>query len=77
MNHDLFSLNNQLIIFIGSQAERAEAAERILDERGQINVVVSTYEFAAKQEDNRFMRRLRPDVSIVPEISPFPVTNRL
>jgi SWI/SNF-related matrix-associated actin-dependent regulator of chromatin subfamily A containing DEAD/H box 1 len=47
---------------VGSQAERAETAERILDERDQINVVVSTYEFAAKPEDNRFMRRLKPEV---------------
>jgi len=49
-------------ILVGSQAERAETAERILDERDQINVVVSTYEFAAKPEDNRFMRRLKPEV---------------
>jgi len=47
---------------VGSQVERAETAERILDERDQINVVVSTYEFAAKPEDNRFMRRLKPEV---------------
>jgi SWI/SNF-related matrix-associated actin-dependent regulator of chromatin subfamily A containing DEAD/H box 1 len=52
-----------LTFFIGSQAERAEIADRILDERDQINVVVSTYEFAAKPEDNKFMRRLKPEVT--------------
>ena len=57
-------LRSQLIVFIGSQSERAEAADRILDTREQINVIVSTYEFATKPEDNRFMRRLRPEVRI-------------
>jgi SWI/SNF-related matrix-associated actin-dependent regulator 1 of chromatin subfamily A len=49
--------------YYGSQAERQEAAERMLDTRDEINVVVSTYEFAAKAQDNKFMRRLRPEVS--------------
>lgn len=60
---DISVCNNYIAdIPLGSQAERAETAERLLDERDQINVVVSTYEFAAKPEDNRFMRRLKPEV---------------
>jgi hypothetical protein len=39
-------------------------AETILENRDRINVLVTTYDMAAKKEDNKFMRRLRPDVSI-------------
>ncbi|KAH8676834.1 SNF2 family N-terminal domain-containing protein [Tricladium varicosporioides] len=46
----------------GLQKERAEMAETILENRSQINVVVTTYDMAAKKEDNKFMRRLKPDV---------------
>ena len=38
-------------------------AERILENRHGINVVVTTYDLAAKPDDNKFMRRLKPDVS--------------
>jgi SWI/SNF-related matrix-associated actin-dependent regulator 1 of chromatin subfamily A len=38
-------------------------AESILARRKEINVVVTTYDLAAKPEDNKFMRRLKPDVS--------------
>jgi SWI/SNF-related matrix-associated actin-dependent regulator of chromatin subfamily A containing DEAD/H box 1 len=38
-------------------------AEEILNRRHEINVIVTTYDMAAKKEDNKFMRRLRPDVS--------------
>jgi SWI/SNF-related matrix-associated actin-dependent regulator 1 of chromatin subfamily A len=38
-------------------------AERILEHSDQINVVITTYDMAAKKEDNKFMRRLKPDVS--------------
>jgi hypothetical protein len=38
-------------------------AETILENRDRINVLVTTYDMAAKKEDNKFMRRLRPDVS--------------
>ena len=37
-------------------------AEAILANRDDINVVVTTYDMAAKKEDNKFMRRPRPDV---------------
>jgi SWI/SNF-related matrix-associated actin-dependent regulator 1 of chromatin subfamily A len=38
-------------------------AEQILEHRDGINVIVTTYDMAAKKEDNKFMRRLKPDVS--------------
>ena len=38
-------------------------AESILDRRGEINVIVTTYDLAAKPQDNKFLRRLKPDVS--------------
>ena len=37
-------------------------ATEILENRDTINVVVTTYDMAAKKEDNKFMKRLRPDV---------------
>jgi SWI/SNF-related matrix-associated actin-dependent regulator 1 of chromatin subfamily A len=49
----------------GKQTERPEMAEFVLENRDRINVVVTTYEMAASKEDNKFMRKLRPDVSIV------------
>lgn len=38
-------------------------AESILERRDSINVIVTTYDLAAKKEDNKFLRRLKPDVS--------------
>ena len=38
-------------------------AEHILEHSDQINVVVTTYDMAAKREDNKFMKQLKPDVS--------------
>lgn len=46
----------------GPQKERVEMADAILANRAQINVVVTTYDMAAKKDDNKFMRKLRPDV---------------
>lgn len=37
-------------------------ADRILEHRDEINVVVSTYELVVKRDDNKFMRKLKPDV---------------
>jgi hypothetical protein len=51
---------------VGAQKERAEMAEGILERRDNINVIVTTYDLAAKKEDNRFLRRLKPDVSSFP-----------
>ena len=38
-------------------------AESILERCDTINVIVTTYDLAAKKEDNKFLKRLRPDVS--------------
>jgi hypothetical protein len=43
-------------------------AENILTQREEINVIVTTYDMAASKEDNKFMRRLRPDVGFVRRI---------
>ena len=49
---------------IGLQKERGEMADAILNNRDTINIVVTTYDMAAKKEDNKFLRRLKPDVSL-------------
>jgi len=53
-----------MLTVAGAQKERTEMAESILERREDINVIVTTYDLAAKKEDNKFLRRLRPDVSI-------------
>jgi SWI/SNF-related matrix-associated actin-dependent regulator 1 of chromatin subfamily A len=47
----------------GLQKDRLEMADDILANRDSINIVVTTYDMAQKKEDNKFMRRLKPDVS--------------
>jgi SWI/SNF-related matrix-associated actin-dependent regulator 1 of chromatin subfamily A len=39
-------------------------ADAILENSQSINIVVTTYDMAAKKEDNKFLRKLRPDVSL-------------
>ncbi|KAE9381816.1 family helicase/ATPase-like protein [Stipitochalara longipes BDJ] len=51
----------------GPQGQRGEMAEQILASSDQINVVVTTYDMAAKKEDNKFMKRLKPDVCVYDE----------
>ncbi|RKF55354.1 ATP-dependent helicase fft2 [Golovinomyces cichoracearum] len=51
----------------GPQKERQVMADEILQNKHKINVVVTTYDMAAKKEDNKFMRRLKPDVCIYDE----------
>lgn len=53
-----------MLTVAGAQKERAEMAESILERREDINVIVTTYDLAAKKEENKFLRRLRPDVSV-------------
>jgi SWI/SNF-related matrix-associated actin-dependent regulator 1 of chromatin subfamily A len=40
-------------------------AEEILARRDTVNIVVTTYDMAAKKEDQKFMRRLKPDVNSI------------
>lgn len=47
-------------------------ADSILERRDQINVIITTYDLAAKKDDNKFMRRLKPDVCVYDEGKSFP-----
>jgi SWI/SNF-related matrix-associated actin-dependent regulator 1 of chromatin subfamily A len=58
-----FSPEMYVYAYHGPKAERPEMADFVLENRDQINVVITTYEMAAAKEDNKFMRKLRPDVS--------------
>lgn len=51
----------------GPQKERQTMADEILQNRNNINIVVTTYDMAAKKDDNKFLRRLRPDVCVYDE----------
>ncbi|KAH8814966.1 family helicase/ATPase-like protein [Xylogone sp. PMI_703] len=53
--------------YYGLQKDRGEMADRILENRSEINVVVTTYDTAAKKDDNKFMRQLKPDVCVYDE----------
>ncbi|KAM0320149.1 hypothetical protein ACHAO8_000744 [Botrytis cinerea] len=51
----------------GPAAERVELAESILENRDEINVIVSTYDMAVKPADNKFFRKLGADVLVCDE----------
>ncbi|QSZ35337.1 hypothetical protein DSL72_008207 [Monilinia vaccinii-corymbosi] len=51
----------------GPANERVELADSILENRGEINVIVSTYDMAVKSSDNKFFRRLGADVLVCDE----------
>ncbi|KAI9641132.1 DNA-dependent ATPase fun30 [Ciborinia camelliae] len=51
----------------GPANERVELAETILENRDEINVIVSTYDMAVKPTDNKFFRRLGADVLVCDE----------
>jgi SWI/SNF-related matrix-associated actin-dependent regulator 1 of chromatin subfamily A len=59
----LLSQGNYKLTISGPKQQRVEAAERILERRSEVNIVVSTYDMAKNPDDNKFMRRLQPDVS--------------
>jgi len=61
--------------YYGAQKERAEMADSILARRDDLNVIVTTYDLAAKKEDNKFMRRLQPDVSSLHQPHTYSCTN--
>lgn len=62
-----FSPDIYCYAYHGPQAQRGEMADYVLENRDQINVVITTYEMAASKEDNKFMRKLRPDVCVYDE----------
>lgn len=56
------------IIYRGTQPERAEIADRVItDPVGSWNIVITTFEMAHKPMDNKFLRKLRPDVCVYDE----------
>jgi len=61
----------------GAQKDRPDMANDILNNRETTNVVVTTYDMAAKKEDNKFMKRLRPDVSTTPAYKLDPYLHRI
>ena len=52
---------------LGTQSERFETADRVLNDRSSIHVIVTTYDMAAKKDDSKFLRQLKPDVMICDE----------
>jgi SWI/SNF-related matrix-associated actin-dependent regulator 1 of chromatin subfamily A len=55
--------------YYGALKDRGVMADNILAARDRINIVVTTYDLAAQKEDNKFMRRLNPDVAVYDEVS--------
>ncbi|TAQ83680.1 hypothetical protein B7494_g7990 [Chlorociboria aeruginascens] len=59
----------QLVVepYYGAAKDRAEMADKVLENRNSIDVIVSTYDMARKPQDNKFMRKLRPTVCVYDE----------
>lgn len=55
--------------YYGSQAEREELRLQLEEDisSGDVNVIVTTYDMAKSKEDNRFLRRLEPNVCVYDE----------
>ena len=54
--------------YYGSQAERPELRQRIIDEKESIDVIVTTYDMAVKPDDNKFLRKyVDPHVCVYDE----------
>ncbi len=55
--------------YYGGQNERNELQDTILDdiERGQCDVIITTYDLAFRPADNKFLRRCRPEICIFDE----------
>lgn len=48
----------------GPQKDRQAIADEILLNKDKINIIVTTYDMAAKKEDSKFLRKLKPDVGL-------------
>ena len=46
--------------YYASQSERPEIRQQIENDRGDVNVVITTYTIAKMKDDNKFLRKLRP-----------------
>ncbi|PQE20827.1 snf2 family helicase atpase protein [Rutstroemia sp. NJR-2017a BBW] len=62
-----FAPNLAIQPYHGQASERVALAEEILENKDNINVVVSTYDMAVKKDDNKFFRRLHADVLVCDE----------
>jgi hypothetical protein len=59
----LFSFSSsQLTSYVGSEAERIDLATSIIEGPDEVNVVITTYSFAEKPHDQKFLRRLQSNV---------------
>ncbi|KAM3086637.1 DNA-dependent ATPase fun30 [Clarireedia jacksonii] len=62
-----FAPNLVIQPYHGQASERVALAEEILENKDNINVVVSTYDMAVKKDDNKFFRKLNADVLVCDE----------
>lgn len=64
-----FSEQVNFVLYYGLQNDRAAMQDDIHDgvSRGQIDVVITTYDLAFKKEDNKFLRRCQPQTCIYDE----------
>lgn len=62
-----FAPSLKVIPYYGAQAERPALQDQINDEFDTIDVVVTTYDMAAKPDDNKFLRKLEPAVCVYDE----------
>jgi len=64
-----FSREINFDIYYGSQGERAELQDMILDkiQAGETDVILTTYDLAFKKQDNVFLRKCRPQMCIFDE----------
>jgi SWI/SNF-related matrix-associated actin-dependent regulator 1 of chromatin subfamily A len=62
-----FSPGLNVVPYYGSQAERPTLQQRIEDDFGEIDVIVTTYDMTVKPDDNRFLRGLEPSVCVYDE----------
>jgi SWI/SNF-related matrix-associated actin-dependent regulator of chromatin subfamily A containing DEAD/H box 1 len=62
-----FSPGLNVVPYYGSQAERPTLQQKIEDDFGEIDVIVTTYDMTVKPDDNKFLRNLGPSVCVYDE----------
>ncbi|KAF2681827.1 SNF2 family helicase/ATPase-like protein [Lentithecium fluviatile CBS 122367] len=64
-----FSEQINFVLYYGLQNDRNVMQDDILDQvaRGQVDVVITTYDLAFKKDDNKFLRRCQPQTCIYDE----------
>ncbi|MCJ1311147.1 hypothetical protein MMC25_004817 [Agyrium rufum] len=63
----IFCPTLNVVPYYGKLNERAEARENIEYNRESINVIVTTYSMAKQRDDNKFLRKLKPQVCVYDE----------